>query len=91
MEENGVIVIGSFNSVDEARIYKALLESAGVPARLQNDIAAQIIPAYGDMMEVNLLVAVEDQQRALEILNAGFDQGEFDKECEAELCDGCEP
>lgn len=70
----------SFNSVMEAQLYKALLESAGIPARMQNDIAAQVMPAYGALMQVNLLVAEEDQKKAREVLGAKFDIDEFHRE-----------
>lgn len=81
MEENkAVAIVKSFNSVAEAQLYKALLESAGVAARMQNDIAAQVIPAYGALMQVNLLVAVEDEGKAKEILSAGFDIAQFEED-----------
>lgn len=78
-----VISVMSFNSVMEAQLYKALLESAGIAARMQNDIAAQVIPAYGTLMEINLLVAEEDQKRAREVLGAKFDIDEFQRDVEA--------
>lgn len=82
--QNEAVVVATYLSVNEAQIFKALLESAGVPARMQNDIAAQIIPAYGDMMQVNLLVSPDDLEKAREILSAGFDQKEFDAESQSD-------
>ncbi|MCC8019114.1 MAG: DUF2007 domain-containing protein [Rikenellaceae bacterium] len=80
--QNEAVVVATYLSVNEAQIFKALLESAGVPARMQNDIAAQIIPAYGDMMQVNLLVSPDDVEKAQEILSAGFDRKQFEAESE---------
>lgn len=75
-DKSKVIAIKSFNSVTEAQIFKALLESAGVQARMQNDVAAQVLPAYGNLMQVNLLVAEEDEAKAREILAAKYDKDE---------------
>ena len=75
-----VISVMSFNSVMEAQLYKALLESAGIPARMQNDLAAQVMPAYGALMQINLLVAEENQKKAREILGAKFDIDEFHRQ-----------
>lgn len=82
-ERGEVVSVMSFNSVMEAQLYKALLESAGIAARMQNDIAAQVIPAYGTMMEINLLVASEDEVQARRIMGAKFDIDEFKRESEA--------
>lgn len=73
----------SFNSVMEAQLYVALLESAGVEAQLQNDISAQLLPAYGQLLPVNILVAGEDQERAREILGAKFDIDDFHRQTAA--------
>lgn len=80
MENGNVAVIRTFNSVTEAQLYKALLESAGIQTRMRNDITAQVLPAYGGMLGVELLVSSEDEQRAKEILAAKFSEEEFDKE-----------
>lgn len=77
MENKEAVVIKKFNSLNEAQLYKALLESAGVMTRMRNDITAQVLPAYGGMMEVELLVSAEDEQKAREILAAKFDEEEF--------------
>ena len=78
MEKNKkeFISIMSFNSVAEAQLYVALLESAGVPAQLRNDLSAQIYPIF----PVYIIVAAEDQQRAREIMGAKFDIDEFHRQ-----------
>lgn len=78
-----VVSVMSFNSVIEAQLYKALLESAGIQARMQNDIAAQVVPAFGSLMEINLLVAEEDEAKAKEIVAAKFDIDKFKEEQKA--------
>lgn len=80
MKDANAVVIRTFGSVSEAQLYKALLESAGIPARMKNDIAAQVLPAYGGMMEVDLLVSAENEKKAKEILAARFDEKEFAEE-----------
>lgn len=81
---NEAVIVASYNSVNEAQLFKALLESAGVETRMQNDITAQVLPAYGGMMQVNLLVSPDDEARAKEILEAGFDEKKFEQEAEEE-------
>lgn len=78
MEKKEVVVIRSFNSANEAHLHKALLESAGIQARVKSDIAVQVV--YGGFTQVDLLVAAEDEQRAKEILAAKFDEEEFAEE-----------
>ncbi len=75
-----VVTIMSFNSLNEAQLYVALLESAGVTAVLQNDIVTQVYPPIGMMLPVNILVAEEEQQRAREILGAKFDIDDFHRQ-----------
>ena len=82
-DKKRVVSVGSFGSVMEAQIYKALLESAGIQSRMQNDIAAQVMPAYGNLMEVYLLVAEEDEAKAKEVLKAKFDKEEFKEDVKA--------
>lgn len=84
-DKSKVVSIMSFNSVMEAQLYKALLESAGVTARLQNDIATQVYPPIGIILPVNILVAEEDQVRAREILGAKFDIDEFQRQSDPKL------
>ncbi len=79
-DKSKVVSVMSFNSVMEAQLYKALLESAGVQACMLNDLAAQVVPAYGSLMQINLLVADEDQKKAREILGAKFDIDEFHRQ-----------
>ncbi len=75
-----VVVIRDFTTPMEAEVYRALLEAEGVHAELQNDLAMQVLAAYGGQMPVRLLVAEVDADRAREILAARFDTEEFDKE-----------
>lgn len=79
-DKSKVVSVMSFNSVMEAQLYQALLESAGVRAHLQNDIATQVYPPIGMLLPVNILVAEEDQEKAREILGAKFDIDEFKRQ-----------
>lgn len=75
-----VVTIMTFGSAMEAEIYRSLLESAGIAAQLQNDLATQVLPSLGELVSVKLLVAEEDEARAREVLSAKFDAEEFKRE-----------
>lgn len=85
MDRSRVVVLKGFNSIEQAQMAKVLLESAGVEVRLQNELAAQVLPIYGSWMQVNLLVRESDLKKASEVLTAKFDVAEFEaEESEAE-------
>ena len=80
MDDSKLVVIRSFSSAGEASIYKSLLESSGVACELLNELTADVLPIRTDMMPIRLVVNAEDAKKAEEILDAGFDKEEFDKE-----------
>ncbi len=80
MNQSDVVTLMRFNSVGEAEIVKTLLESAGITAVLQNAVVASVLPVYGGMLDIRLVVAREDEKKARQILGARFDEQEFEEE-----------
>lgn len=80
MDTPKVVVIRTFPTVGEALIYKTLLESNGIEAELMNETSSDVLPLQNDLMEIKLAVREADAQQAEKILDAKFDQEEFDVE-----------
>jgi len=57
------------NGLPEADLWKAVLESSGIPVFFRNESAAAVIPeTVGELSAVDLWVAREQAAEALEIL-----------------------
>lgn len=81
MENVNVIKLISFDSLGEAEIIKALLEASGVRCSLSHDTIQTVLPYLTSGVDpIELLIAEPDEELAREILNAKFDQNEFDLE-----------
>lgn len=80
MDTQNVTVIRTFPTTGEALIYKTLLESNGIDAELLNKTSSDVLPLQNEMMEIKLIVRESDAAKAKEILEAQFDQEEFDTE-----------
>jgi hypothetical protein len=80
MDKSEIVIIKKFSSIGEAEVYKALLESAGINAELNHDVMASVMPAFGGLLDVELVVAAADEKRAKEVLHAKFDKEEFAEE-----------
>ncbi len=80
MDTPNVIVIRTFSSTGEALIYKTLLESNGIDAELLNETSSDVLPLQNELMEVKLAVRAADAAKAQEILDAKFDEEEFEVE-----------
>ena len=70
MDNSKLSVLKTFSSAGEASIYQSLLESNGIRCELLNE----------GISDIRLVVNEADAAKAEEILAAGFDQEEFDKE-----------
>jgi len=58
------------NGLPEADLWKAVLESSGIPVFFRNESAAAVIPeTVGELSAVDLWVAREQAAEALEILH----------------------
>ncbi|MDD3108613.1 MAG: DUF2007 domain-containing protein [Alistipes sp.] len=80
MDTSKIVTLCSFTSLNEAMIYKSLLESNGVACELLNELSVNMLPVQDSLMEVRLVVNAADEALAREILTAQFDQQEFDTE-----------
>ncbi|MFI3267047.1 MAG: DUF2007 domain-containing protein [Rikenellaceae bacterium] len=74
MTESDFITISTFNSMTEAQLAQAQLESAGVPCSLIHQTLNQVIPMHLGFMTIELIVARENAARAQELLSAEFVQ-----------------
>ncbi len=68
MNEENLIVIRVYDSVNEAEWDKSLLENEGVWAMIRNEIMSALYPT--GIMPAQLVVRSEDKARAKEILEA---------------------
>lgn len=80
MDTQNVTVIRTFPTTGEALIYKTLLESNGIDAELLNETSSDVLPLHNEMMEIKLIVRESDAAKAQEILEAQFDEEEFETE-----------
>jgi len=79
MDNSGLITIKEFDNIPKANIFKALLEDAGVTVMLTGDYMNEVLPLE-NVSPIQLKVALEDEQRAREILAAKYDLQEFKTE-----------
>lgn len=79
MERDDLVVVMTFNRVNNASMHQALLESAGIKSYLLDANMGQVLPV-GGMLEVRLAVAPKDEKKAREILSADFDHESFKKD-----------
>ncbi len=80
MDTQNVTVLRTFPTTGEALIYKTLLESNGIDAELLNETSSDVLPLQNEMMEIKLIVREADAAKAKEILDAKFDEEEFETE-----------
>ena len=79
MKKDELVVVMTFNRVNNASLYQALLESAGIKSYLLDENMGTVLPV-GGMLEIRLAVAPEDEKKAREILSADFDHESFKQE-----------
>lgn len=77
MDNTQVITLMTFDTYGEAEVYRALLESAGVKALVENDILAGMFPTTEGLLKVRIFINKEDEKKAREILAAKFDEQEY--------------
>lgn len=76
-EEKDYAVIGKFGSIIEADILIGLLEGNGIDCFLSDTSFADLFPGNPLLNKIEVRVRTEDQKRAMEILNAKFDEKEL--------------
>ena len=68
MNDENLIVLRVYDSVNEAEWHRSLLEGEGIWSMIRNEIMSALYPT--GVMPAELVVRSEDRARALEILNA---------------------
>lgn len=68
MNEDKLIVLRNYDSVNEAEWDKSLLDNAGIWAMVQNEIMSALYPT--GVVPAQLVVRLSDKLRANEILEA---------------------
>jgi hypothetical protein len=70
-----LVEIASASNSDEAELICGFLENEGIPARVEHADARSILPAnLGQLGDVRVFVAQEDEQRALALLEKREDE-----------------
>lgn len=68
-KENRVVELASFATAAEAEVAASMLRSMGVEVSVVNEISSIMLPYINDN-RVRLLIAEQDRERALQLLNA---------------------
>lgn len=79
MKRDDLVVLMTFNRVNDANLNQALLRSAGVESYLLDENMGTLLPV-GGAFEIRLAVARENEAKAREVLAADFDKEDFKKE-----------
>ncbi len=69
-------VLGIYNSVTEANLVRAKLESAGIEAAVESDVAGSMVPPLAFTEGVKVLVRSSDLAEAMEVLERMLPPGE---------------
>jgi len=84
-DEEELVLFSTFETLEEANLVRALLESAEIPVKLDNELSSQWTGAGG----LRLMVPASSLQQAEEILQAQI--SEEDLTAQAEAADPIEP
>lgn len=68
-KENRVVELASFATAAEAEVAASMLRSMGVEVSVVNEISSIMLPYINDN-RVRLLIAEQDRERALQLLDA---------------------
>lgn len=68
MDENNLIVLKEYDSVNNAEWERSLLEGAGIWAMVRNEIMSAIYPT--GVIPAQLIIRKQDKDKASEILEA---------------------
>ncbi len=63
-----LVRLGTYNTLTEAHLVKAKLESAGIDAMVQSDDLGSTTPMLGQVRGVCVLVRDEDRAEAMDVL-----------------------
>ncbi len=68
MNEEKLVVVRVYDSVNEAEWDKSILDNAGIWSMIRNEIMSALYPT--GVMPAELVVRAEDKTKAMEILDA---------------------
>ena len=68
MNEEKLVVVRVYDSVNEAEWDKSILDNAGIWSMIRNEIMSALYPT--GIMPAELVVRAEDKTKAMEILDA---------------------
>lgn len=71
-----LVRLGTYNSLTEANLVKARLESEGIEALVQSDDVGSTTPTLGAVRGVIVLVRDEDRAQAMEVLERMLTTGD---------------
>lgn len=69
-----VVVFRTYNSVFEANVVKELLASNGIPSMVKDEQVTVLLPMFGSMTGVKLMVLEKDLDKATEIVDSKSDE-----------------
>ena len=73
-----LIVLGTYNSLTEANLVKARLESEGIDSVVRSDDAGSMTPTLITVRGVQVLVRDDDRAEAMEVLERMLPSGDPD-------------
>lgn len=80
MDKSKIVVIRSFLHYNEAILYKAMFDGAGIESKLLNETINNVLPLNTGFSQIYLVVREEDEKKALDLINAHFDKRDFVEE-----------
>lgn len=71
-----LVRLGTYNSIIEANLVKAKLESEGIEALVQSDDLGAMTPIMGELRGVRVMVRETDRAKAMDVLERMLPDGE---------------
>ncbi len=73
-KEDGFTTLRTFGDPAEARMTKALLDSAGIESFISGEVASSVLPFLVETFGIELVVRSEDATRAEQFLKAEIEK-----------------
>lgn len=70
-----LVRLGTYNTITEANLVKAKLESAGIASLVQSDDVGATTPMLGNLRGVHVLVREDERAEAMELLERMLPSG----------------
>lgn len=68
-----VVLFRTYDTVFEANVVKELLASYNIPSMIKNEQVSVLLPMFGPMTGVKLMVLEKDIEKAIEIVDSKID------------------